>query len=177
MIKIIKFKKRKVLLGIVFFAIYFAIVIGFIFYPEGMMKHLHTKDKKLVQIPFLIVSIFPFTMLYSYLRILFRKKAIIITSEYLIDNSKYESFGKIEWKDISKIRRVKKNNIQIFLNPIRLKTNPLKTFIRFIGPNSEFRKSILISDTLLDCSIKELYKTISKTYKEYKKNNERTTAV
>ena len=77
MIKIIKFKKRKVLLGIVFFAIYFAIVIGFIFYPEGMMKHLHTKDKKLVQIPFLIVSIFPFTMLYSYLRILFRKKAII----------------------------------------------------------------------------------------------------
>ena len=55
MIKIIKFKKRKVLLGIVFFAIYFAIVIGFIFYPEGMMKHLHTKDKKLVQIPFLIV--------------------------------------------------------------------------------------------------------------------------
>ena len=75
MIKIIKFKKRKVLLGIVFFAIYFAIVIGFIFYPEGMMKHLHTKDKKLVQIPFLIVSIFPFTMLYSYLRILFRKKS------------------------------------------------------------------------------------------------------
>ena len=49
-----------------------------------------------------------------------------------------------------------------------------KTFIRFIGPNSEFRKSILISDTLLDCSIEELYKTISKTYKEYKKNNERT---
>lgn len=134
-----------------------------------MMEHLHSKNKKIVQIPFLIVSIFPFLMLYSFLRILFRKKAIIITKEYLIDNSKYESIGKIKWKDISKITRVKKNNIQIFLNPIRIKTNPLKTFIRFIGPNCEFRKSILISDTLLDCSIEELYKTISKTYKEYKK--------
>jgi hypothetical protein len=169
MIKIIKFKKRKVLLGIVFFAIYFAIVLYFIINPEGMMEHIHSKNKKIVQIPFLIVSVFPFLMLYSFLRILFRKKAIIITKEYLIDNSKYESIGKIKWKDISKIKRVKKNNIQIFLNPIRIKTNPLKTFIRFIGPNCEFRKSILISDTLLDCSIEELYKTISKTYKEYKK--------
>ena len=114
MIKTIKFKKRKILLGIVFFAIYFAIVLYFIFNPERMMEHLHSKNEKLVQIPFLIFSIFSFLMLHSILRILFRKKAIIITKEYLIDNSKYESFGKIKWKDISKIKRVKKGIFKYF---------------------------------------------------------------
>ena len=168
MIKTIKFKKRKILLGIVFFAIYFAIVLYFIFNPERMMEHLHSKNEKLVQIPFLIFSIFSFLMLHSILRILFRKKAIIITNEYLIDNSKYESFGKIKWKDISKIKRVKKRNIQIFLNPTKIKTNPLKTFTRFIT-NWEYKNSILITDTYLDCSIEELYMTISKGYNANKK--------
>ena len=168
--KIIKFKKRKVLLGIVLFALYFAIALYFILSPDGMMEHIHSENKKLVQIPFLIVSIFPFLMLHSFLRILFRTKAIIITKEYLIDNSKYESIGKIKWEDISKIKRVKKRNIQIFLNPRKIKTNSLKTFTRFLT-NWEYRDSILITDALLDCTIYELYILLKKS----KNNNERTT--
>ena len=38
---------------------------------------------------------------------------------------KYESIGKIKWEDISKIKRVKKRNIQIFINPRKIKTNSL----------------------------------------------------
>lgn len=166
--KIIKFKKRKVLLGIVLFAFYFAIALYFILSPDEMMEHIHSENKKLVQIQFLIVSIFPFLILHSFLRILFKKKAIIITKEYLIDNSKYESLGKIKWEDISKIKRVKKRNIQIFLNPRKIKTNPLKTFTRFLT-NWEYRNSILITDALLDCTIDELFVVISNTFNEIEK--------
>ncbi len=166
MIKIIEFKKRKVVLGIIFFAIYLAIVLYFVFNPEGMMAHLHSKNKQLVQIPFLIASIFPFFMLYSFFRILFRKKAIIITKEYLIDNSRYEALGKIKWKDITKIKKLKKRSIQIYLNPTTVKTSLSKTFIRFLT-NWEYKDSIIISDALIDCSRDELYKIIKKEiYKE-----------
>ncbi len=159
MVKIIKFKKSKVLLGIVFFAVYFAIALYFVLYPEGMMEHLHSNNKQLVQIPFFIASIFPLLILYSFLRILFRKKAIIITKDYLIDNSKYEALGKIKWDDITKIEKLKKRSIQIFLNRTSIKTSPLKTFIRFLT-NWKYKDSIIISDALIDCSRDELYKII-----------------
>ncbi len=166
MIKEIKFKKTRILLGILFFTIYLITTLYVVYNPDGMTEHMHSK-REYTQIIWSLFSVFPFSMMISFIIIFFRQKAIIITEKYLIDYSKYESLGKIKWTDITKIKRVKKTNIQIFLEPTKIKTNPFKTFLRFMT-NWNYKDSILISSTLLDCEIDELYKVISTTYE---KNN------
>lgn len=114
----------------------------------------------------IIGIIFASSELYSFIRLLPRKYAIIITEKCLIDNSKYESLGKIEWKDISKIQRFKKNNIEFFLNKDILKNeNLLKRFLTFMH-NWNYKKSILISSALIDCSTEDLFVTISEAYEK-----------
>ncbi len=142
-IKEIKFRKIRVLLGILFFAIFLITTLYFVYNPDGMAEHMHSKTEY-IQIIFSLFSVFPLAMLISFITISFRQKAIIITEKYLIDYSKYESLGKIKWTDITKIKRVKKTNIQIFLEPTKIKTNPFKTFLRFMT-NWDYKDSILIS--------------------------------
>jgi hypothetical protein len=52
-------------------------------------------------------------LIFSFLKIIKRKYAILITEEFIIDNSKYESIGNIEWKSISEIKRLKKKSIEL----------------------------------------------------------------
>ena len=94
-----------------------------------------------------------------------------VNKAFIIDNSRYESLGKIEWQNISKIERIKKKSIEIFVNESVFKNrklNLIKKFLMFMG-NWNYKKSIIISSALLDCSIEELYENITKSYKSYKK--------
>ena len=89
----------------------------------------------------------------------------------MIDNSRYESFGKIEWKKISKIQRIEKYSIELFLNKSVFedrKINLLKKFLLFMG-NWNYKKSIIISSVALDCSVEELYEEINLAHKKDKK--------
>jgi len=165
----IKFKKSRIFLAAIFVTAMFATSISFLLTPEIYLRNVFSTVRK-IQIIGTIIFIYSSALLYSLVRISTRKYAIRITDEFLIDNSKYESLGEIKWKDIFKIQRLKKNNIEVFLNPTVFKTkksNLLKRFLRFMH-NWNYKKSILISSAALDCSIEELFKIISTAYKNNK---------
>ena len=157
-----KFKKNRILLGTLFFSLMLLASIYFLINPELFLRNVFMK---VIHIQTLgIIGILYFSvLLFSFFIILRRKNAIQITEEFLIDNSKYESLGKIKWKDISEIQRFKKNNIKLILNKNVFNTkkrNLLKRFLTFMH-NWNYQKSILISNALIDCSIEELFETIS----------------
>ena len=156
---------------VIFLVLTLIITTSFLIYPEGLAKHCFTKAEY-IQLIGVLPFIFSSIMTYSLIKVSFRTKAIVLTEEYLIDYSKYESLGKIKWKDISKIKKFKKNNIELILNKNEFKTkkrNLLKRFLNFMG-NWNYKKSVIISSALLDCSIDELFKTISLTHKKNRFN-------
>ncbi len=157
-----KFKKSRILLGILFFSLMLFASVCFLINPELFLRNVFMK---VIHIQTLgIIGILYFSvLLFSFFKILRRKYAIQITKEFLIDNSKYESLGEIKWKDISEIQRFKKNNIKLILNKNVFnskKRNLLKRFLTFMH-NWNYKKSILISNALIDCSIEELFESIS----------------
>lgn len=158
-----KFKKGNVLFGLIFYTLLLLIFISFLINPEIYIRNVFMTERSIIIIG-IIGIIYSSSVLYSFIRLLSRKYSIKITEEFLIDNSKYESLGKIKWKDISKIQRFKKNNIELTLNRDIIKNkNLLKRFLTFIH-NWNYNKSILISSALIDCNIEELFATISGAY-------------
>ena len=166
--KEIKFKTRKVFIGIVFCAILLVFSISFLLKPEIYIRNVFATTLR-IQIIGVIGVLYFLPLIYSLVRIFPRKYAIRITDEFLIDKSKYESLGKIKWSEISKVQRFKKRNIQVFLKTdlTTNKSNLLKRHLRFMH-NWNNKKSILISSALLDCSIDELFETISASHKNNK---------
>lgn len=118
-----------------------------------------------------IISVSFFSALaYSFIRIIPRKFALVISEEYLMDHSKFEALGKIKWGDISKIQRKEKKLIEVFLKEPIFKRKNLSIIKKFllIIQNWNYKRSILISSVLLDCSIEELEQMISGAYKKFK---------
>jgi len=165
----IKFKTRKVFIGMIFYIILLVFSISFLLKPDIYIRNVFATTLR-IQIIGIIGTIYFSTLLYSLAKIFSRKYAILITDDFLIDKSKYESIGKIKWSEISKVKRLKKRNIQVFLNEKDLTTNKsnlLKKYLRFMH-NWNHKKSTLISSALLDCSIDELFETISASHKNNK---------
>jgi hypothetical protein len=171
MIKEYKFNKERILLGVFFLLLMLFFSFNFLLEPDKFITNVFTKKEKF-QI-FGIIGVFLFSAsIFSSLKILKRKYAIQITDEFLIDNSKYESFGKIEWKNISKIQRIEKYSIELFLNESVFKDrkiNLIKKFLLFMY-NWNYKKSIIISSAVLNCSVEELYKEINLAHKKNKKS-------
>lgn len=165
----IKFKKSRILLAVFIFALILAASISFLLTPETYLRKVFSTVDK-IQIIGTLIFVYYSVLLLSLVKISTKKYAIRITDEFLIDNSRYEALGKIKWKDISKIQRLAKRNIEVFLNPTVFKSeksNLLKRFLRFMH-NWNHQKSILISSTLLDCSIEELFEIISVAHENNK---------
>lgn len=170
MYKEIKFKKNRVILGILFFSLMLCVSVFFVVNPEVFVRNVFIKIWY-IQFIGLAGIVYYLTLLYSFFRILPRKYAIIITDDYLIDNSKYESLGKIRWTDISKIQRLKKRSIEMFLRMDGYKTEKKSFLKRFLSMlhNWNYKKSILISSALMECSVEELFDLIVRTYRLNKK--------
>jgi len=167
--KEIKFKKNRILLGILFFSLMLFASICFLINPELFLRNVFMKVRH-VQLIGVIGIIFFSSLLFSFFKIIRRKYAIQITDDFLIDNSKYESFGKIKWSDITKIQRLKKTSIEIFIKRDLYKTkkiNLLKKFLRFMS-NWNYKKSIIISSALTDSSIEVLFEEITNAYRTNK---------
>lgn len=161
--KEIKFKKNRIFLGILLFSLMFSVSIYFLINPEIFLRNVFMRVEHIQTIGIVYFSV----LLYSFLKILPRKYAIQITDDFLIDNSKYESLGKIKWKDISEIQKLKKRNIELILIKDMPKINLLKKFLSIMH-NWNYKKSILISSALIDCSIDDLFETISVNHKNNK---------
>lgn len=167
--KEIKFKKNRILLGILFFSLMLFASICFLINPELFLRNVFMKVRH-VQLIGVIGIIFFSSLLFSFFKIIRRKYAIQITDDFLIDNYKYESFGKIKWSDITKIQRLKKRSIEIFIKRDLYKTkkiNLLKKFLRFMS-NWNYKKSIIISSALTDSSIEVLFEEITNAYRTNK---------
>ena len=165
----IKFKKGRILLGIVISAVMLLTSISFILTPENYLRNVFSKEFY-IQIIGTITLLYSSSLFYSLISIVNKTNAIVITDSYLLDNSKYESLGKIKWSSISKIQQIDKRNIRIFVNKSYLKTNkdnPLKKFLRMMN-NWNYKNSVIISSALLDIDINELFKSISNVHKKNK---------
>ncbi|MFC4740313.1 STM3941 family protein [Flavobacterium ponti] len=170
MIKEYKFNKERILLGIVFLLLMLIFSFYFLLEPEKFIRNIFTR-KETNQILGIMGIILFSSLIFSSLKILPRKYAIRITDEYLIDNSKYESFGKIEWNNISKTQRIKKYSIEIFLNEPVFKDRKIDMFRKYLlfMSNWNYKKSIIISSAILNCDVEELYKEINLAHKKNKK--------
>ncbi len=96
-----------------------------------------------------------------------KKKGIVVTEDYLIENSKYESIGKIMWEDISSIKiKTIYSGSYLELDIVNLPKNIQKKQLNFlqrtlIPLNSwSYKKSIIINNRTLDCTQKELEELI-----------------
>lgn len=162
----IRFKKEKVLVGIFFSLLMLLFSISFLIKSEIYTRNFYM-DKYIRFIG--IIGILYFSgLFYSILKLFSQKYAILITNEYLIDNSRYESIGKIEWKNISKIQRIKRKSIELVVNKNVLKNrkvNPLEKFLLFMH-NWNYKDSIIISCNLIDCDIEDLYHKINFMYQK-----------
>lgn len=165
----IKFKKWRILLGVAVLLFLLTVSISFILAPENFLRNKYSSTVY-IQIIGVFMAVFSVSQIVSYVLILNRTNAIIITDKCLIDRSKYESLGEINWSDISKISRLKKNTIQVHLSEAYLKRNsmnPYKVFLRMMT-NWNYKGSIIISSTFLHIGIDELYMVISNTHKKKK---------
>ena len=166
----IKFRKERITLGIIISLLLLTFSVYFILKPEIFIRNVFMKILH-IQILGIIGIVLFSALFFSILKLYSKKYALCITEEFIFDNSRYESLGKIEWQNISKIERIKKKSIEIFVNESvfqNKKLNLIKKFLMFMG-NWNYKKSIIISSTFLDCSIEELYENITKTYQSYKK--------
>ncbi|MFK8104054.1 MAG: STM3941 family protein [Saprospiraceae bacterium] len=164
-----KFRRGRILLGLTFFVLQLLLYISFLLNPEIYIRNVFIAERG-IQIIGIIGFIYSSAVVFSFVSILPRKRALRITDEFLVDHSKYESLGKISWKDIISVQRLKKNNVEVSLHPVVFKSkksNLVKRFLRFMH-NWNPKKSILISSALLDVSIEELFETILLTYEKNK---------
>ncbi len=164
-----KFKKSRILFGILLSGLFLVFAISFLLTPENYIRNIFITVKSIRTLGIIGILFFS-SMLYSFVMLLPKKYSIQITEEFLIDNSRYESLGKIKWKDITKIERVKKYSIKLTLkNSIftTKKVNLLKRFLLFMN-NWDYKDSIIISSALCDCGIEELFENISEAYKKRK---------
>ena len=165
----IKFKKERITLGILFISLMLISSICFLIVPEKFIRNVFMKIEH-IQIVGVLGILYFSTLLYSFLAILPRKYAIIISDDFLIDNSKYESLGKIKWTDISGIKRFKKRNIEISLKVDLYsseKRSLLKKFLTFMH-NWNNNNRILISSAITDSNIEALYEEIKNAYRTSK---------
>jgi hypothetical protein len=156
------FNRKKVLLALLFFIVYNAISIWLIYYPERFVRNFVIK-KEYVQFFGVLSFIFSLTMAYTFVVLVFRRgEALEISDDYLIDNSRFESVGKVYFTEISKVKRKDKNIIEIILKEPVFKSKKLNYIQKIVCilTNWNYKYSIIISSALLDCDIEGLEKDI-----------------
>ena len=160
--KIIKFKKYNVIRAILIFLFILMGGIWFVKDPDIFIRN-RWMTAIHVQILGVLNIVLCGLVLCSLIAISTRKVALIITSEYLIDNSRFESLGKIYWNEITGIEKTKKYSLKISIKDSQSKNkkNNLLKRIVFNIQNSTNRGSIIISSGLLDCDREEIYETMS----------------
>lgn len=165
----IKFKTKRIILGILFFSVFLSFSVALMVSPKIFIRNFLMTEKAIILLG-MIGAVTNLALLFSFVKILPRKVALVITDNYLIDRSKYESLGKISWGDVAQIKRIKKRSLQItFKKPIFEEANLsfVKKWLLFLQ-NWSYKNSIIVSSALLDCDIDYLEDKILEGYKNYK---------
>ncbi|MCI4671807.1 MAG: hypothetical protein MRZ79_26935 [Bacteroidia bacterium] len=147
--------------------LFLATSVSFFLWPEAFVRNVYTKPEY-IQILGIIGIVLYVALLFSYGSLFGRKTAIIITNEFLVDHSKYESLGEIRWSEVSRIQKIHKSNVEVFLNKEAFDSRKISWFKRFLMfmSNWKHEKSVLISSALLECSRETLYRHLKKAHKD-----------
>lgn len=89
-----EFKKGRKLLAILVFILFIIASLWLLLEPEIFIRN-HFMKEIHIQILGVLWLLGSFFALCSFIMILPSKRAIVVTKDYLIDNSRYESLGKI----------------------------------------------------------------------------------
>lgn len=176
--KEIKFKRGRKLLGILFCILTLTLSVYLFLYPEVFLRNKFSKEIT-IQFIGVIGALIYSSLLYSLIYTLPRKQAIVITADYLIDNSRYESLGKLKWDEIVSIRKLGKYSIELTLKEgvvSSRKRNLLQSFLLMMNL-WKYKKKFAISSALLECNREQLHRAIYsalRKYKDRKNNNERS---
>jgi len=164
---LIKINKLKVLYGIFFCIIMCSISSWFIVEPKIFIRNVFMREWHIVLIG--VISFLYFAiLLYSFIKIISKTYGVVVSDEFFIDNSKYESIGKVRWIEVSKIQRIKKTSLKIYFNKNKINrsnNNLLKKILQKMH-NWEYKESIIISSALLNCDISYLQEMFEKAYKK-----------
>jgi hypothetical protein len=113
----------------------------------------------------------------SILLMINRKIAIVVSDEYIIDNSSFESLGKIYWSEVIGVQVKARGNLKIEVSNINLKLKK-KAFLHKILlhiHNLDYRNSVVISSALLSCTFEEFEKSILTAFKNSRTANSTST--
>jgi hypothetical protein len=157
--KEIDIKRIRVIYGIAISLTMLLISIWFILSPDIFIRNQWMKAAH-IQTFGVIASVYFTFLLYSFIQIYSRRVGIIISSEYLMDLTRYESLGKIKWSEITSIQKFKKSSIEIIFKEPILKNKKLSMFKKILLYMNNYNPNlrIFISSALIDCSTEELFK-------------------
>lgn len=166
---------KRIVFGIFVFAGFSLLSLWLLIDPERFIHSYILRKKIYIQ----TLGILGFTgsliFVLSFILLLLnlKDKAIIISDEFIIDNSKYESIGKIDYKYISDVKRIQ-NALQIILKVPVInikKLNILQKILMFMT-NWKYKYSIIISCPIIkDCNVNKLQKQIMMRLKKYNNRN------
>jgi hypothetical protein len=167
----IKLKKSKIINNIIAFLIFFFISCYMFLHPDFFVSKIFKNIYFIKIIGFLVIFISLILLISYTIKLFDNKVGLIITDEFIIDNSVFESVGKIYWYDIKNIKLEEKyvclNITKKFEKDYIKRLNLLKKII-IIVKKRNYKSSIMISSVNLDCSNEELVDFINKEFKKYK---------
>jgi hypothetical protein len=168
--KTIKINNLKLIYLLIIYSIFFKLSLAFILCPDMFVSVLFRNKYILFLIG--IISL-PIMFLYSIsylLMYLDKKSGMIVTDEYIIDNSQYESLGKIMWKDVKGITKDNKNLVLIMKNKPeyikKLNLNVFKKTLIFFK-NWSYKTTIILNNSTLDCKQEEFEKIIYSAWEDF----------
>ena len=156
------FNRKRIVYGILGSVVFFVFSLWFICAPEIFRNHF-LMNSVLTQIFGFIASGYYLLTLYSFVGLLFRGNvAFIISDSYLVDNSRFESIGKIYFNEICKIKRIKQHSLEITLIEPIFKSRSLNVLqkILLIANNWNPKNTIVVSSLMFNCDRETLRRAI-----------------
>jgi len=166
------FDRKRIVLAIIILVAFGGISVWFIKEPEKFIRNVFMK-KIHVQLLGYLSFIFTLIMIGAYLVLLFRRKtALIIADNYLIDNTKFDSVGRIDFSEITSVRKFKKYNVEIGLKESVFQLKKMNIFqkIVFLLTNWYWQRySIRITCVhIRNCNRDQLYDLLTKAINKSK---------
>ena len=167
------FDRKRIVLAIIVLVAFAGISVWFIKEPEKFIRNVFMK-KFHVQLLGYLSFTSTLIMTSAYLVLLFRRKtALIIADNYLIDNTKFDSVGRIDFDEIISVQKLNKYNVEIGLKESVLeskKMNVLQKIIYLLTNWYWQRYSIRITCVhIRDCNRDKLYRLLKTAISQSKK--------
>jgi|GEM_PF-1028442 len=165
-----EFEKKKLFKAIIVSSVFLFISVLFVAKPEFFLMNKFIKEYHIITLG-IACGLLSTLLILSILLIVNRKTAIVVTENYIIDQCRYESFGKIYWTEIQEIKTVKRGDLKLQFKDLNLKGRRMSYFKRLllIIANTEYKNSIIISSIWLKWSKEELETSIRTAFENHNK--------